>query len=296
MTLHQIKVFATVAKLRSFTQAAESFHVRQPSVSLLVKGLERELEIKLFEKLGNKVRLTTAGEELLQRAKEILAKVEGIKEGMDEVKGLKKGKLSVGGSTLAAAAFLPVAVQAFKKEHSGIDVILKIQRSNSLEKKLLDGQLDVAILGFPPRSPLVVGSPYRDDEIVVIAPPNHPLTKKRSVSLEMLSKEPFITPEKGMFTREMVEQKFVAKRLPFVPVLEVGAEFGARDAIRSAVANGLGIGFFAKSHALADVIAGRLKVLKVPDLNLKRTLYIAVHKNRQNSPLIQTFTQFLRTF
>jgi DNA-binding transcriptional LysR family regulator len=160
----------------------------------------------------------------------------------------------------------------------------------------LDGELDLAILGAAPRSPLLIGIPYRDEEIVVIAPPKHPLTKRRSVSLESLSREPFITPERGTRIREMVEQRFIEKRLPFVSVLEVGSEFGARDAIKSAVANGLGIAFFAKSHAAVDVSAGRLKVLKVPELDLKRTLYIVIHKNRQNSPLIQRFSQFLERF
>ncbi len=294
MTLYQLKVFATVAKLGSFTQAAEGLHVRQPSVSLLIKGLERELEIKLFEKLGNKIHLTVAGEKLLQHAEEILAKAERIKEEIDEIKGLKKGKISVGGSALAAASFLPVVVQAFKKKHPGVEVILKIQRSDSLEKKLLEGELDLAILGWPLRSPLLVGEPYREEEIVVIAPSNHPLAKKRSVPLELLAKEPLISSEKGTFIRDMVEKRFALKGLPFSPILEVHEQFGARDAIRNAVANRLGLSFLSKSHVTRDVEAGRLKILKVLDFNLKRTMYIAVHKKQQGSSLVQAFIEFLR--
>jgi len=296
MTLHQLKVFAKVAELQSFTEAAKALRLSQPSVSSLVQGLVREFNYKLFERRGLKIALTPEGKVLLRRTQEALAVIEGTRDEIDEIHGLKKGRLSVGGCTLAAASFLPVTVQAFKKKYPGIEVTLMIQRSPSLEKKLLEGQLDLAILGFPPSSRLVVSKPYCDEEIVVIAPPNHPLSKKRSVSLEMLSKEPLITPEKGRSTREMVEQKFVEKRLPFVPVLEVGAEFGARDAIRNAVSNGLGIAFFAKCHALADVRAGRLKVLKVSNLDLKRTLYIAMHKNRQHSSIIQAFANFLTRY
>jgi DNA-binding transcriptional LysR family regulator len=296
MTLHQLRVFVKVAELQSFTEAAKALRLTQPSVSSLVQDLVGELKYKLFERRGIKVFLTQEGTVFLRRTREALAIIEGTRDEIDEIQGLKKGKISIGGSTLAATSFLPVAVQAFKKQHAGIEVVLKIQRSAMLEKKLLDGELDLAILGAAPRSPLLIGTPYRDEEIVVIAPPKHPLTKRRSVSLESLSREPFITPEKGMRIREMVEQRFIEKRLPFVSALEVGSEFGARDAIKSAVANGLGIAFFAKSHAAVDVSAGRLKVLKVPELNLKRSLHIVIHKNRQNSPLIQTFSRFLEHF
>jgi DNA-binding transcriptional LysR family regulator len=296
MTLHQLKIFAMVGRLKNFTQTADNLHVRQPSVSLLVKGLERELEAKLFEKLGNKVHLTLAGEKLLQRTEEILAKVDGIKEEIDEIKGLKKGKIRVGGSALAAASFLLGAVQSFRRRYPGVEVILKIQRSDSLEKRLLERELDVAIVGWPLRSPLLVGEPYRQEEIVVIAPPKHPLTKKRSVPLELIAKEPLISSEKGTFIRNMIEKRFAEEGLPFSPILEVDEQFGARDAVRRAVANGLCLGFLTKSHVVQDVAGGRLKVVKVPELNLKRTMYIAVHKKRLNSSLVQAFIDLLKQY
>lgn len=294
MTLHQLKVFATVAKLRNFTQAAETLDIRQPSVSLLIQGMQRELEVKLFERLGNKVHLTTAGEALLHDVEAILSRVEGIKERMDEIKGLKKGRIRVGGSALAAASFLPVIIEKFKKEHQGIEVILKIQRTEDLEKGLLEGELDIAIAGWPLRSPLLLAKPYLEEEIVAIAPPRHPLTKKRSVSLETLAREPLIAPERGIRTRELLEQRFAQEGIPFVPLVEISAQTGARDTIRSAVAGGLGIGFVAKCHALGDIKAGRVKLLKVPELNLKRTMYIVIHKNRQAPSLVRAFEDFLK--
>jgi DNA-binding transcriptional LysR family regulator len=296
MTLHQLNVFATVAKLRNFTLAADNLRVSQPSVSLLVKSLERELEVKLFEKLGNKVRLTVAGERLLQDTEEILARVEGIRERIDEIKGLKKGKISVGGSSSAATSFLPATVDKFKKQYPGVEVILKIERSTSLEKRLLEGELDLAVMGLAPRSPLLVYEIYREEDVVAIAPPSHPLTKKRSVSLELIAKERLITHDKGTLTRDLVEQRFAQLRLPFAPMLELNPQIGARDAIRSAVASGLGIGFLSQCHVVADVKAGRLKVLNVPHLKLKRPMYIAVHKNRQGSSFVQAFIALLKNY
>jgi len=289
-------MFATVAKLRSFTQAAEELRIRQPSVSLLIKAVERELETKLFEKLGNKVHLTVAGEALLHDVEEILAKVGGIKERMDEIKGLKKGKLAVGGSALAGASFLPGAVQSFKKAYPAVEVVLTIQKSDRLEKRLAEGELDVAVLGRSPRLPQIAADAYRNEEIVVIAPPNHPLTKRRSVPLKLIARERLITQLSGRLVRQMVERRFAQKGVPFVAGLEVDAEFGPRDAIKAAVAHGWGLGFMSRCHVISDVKAGRLKVLKVPELNLKRPIYISFHKNHQSSSLIQAFTSFLKSY
>jgi len=296
MTLHQLKVFATVAKLRNFTQAAENLHVSQPSVTLVIQGLGRELEIKLFERLGNKVRLTTAGERLLHHAEEILTKVDGIKEEIDEIRGLKKGKLSVGGSALAAACFLPGAVQNFKKEHPGVEVILRVDRSRNLERKLLEGELDVAILGRAPCSVLLLGEAYREEELVVIAPPQHPLSKRRSVPLELVAKEPFIAQQRLDRIRDIIQLAFAERGLPFEPVLEVDAQLGSWDAIKSAVISGIGAGFIPRCHIVSEVKAGRLKVLKVPELKLKMTMYIAVHKNREGFSLNRAFIEFLRRY
>ncbi|MCZ6625491.1 MAG: LysR family transcriptional regulator [Deltaproteobacteria bacterium] len=296
MTLYQLEVFTIVAKLRSFTQAAAKLRVRQPSVSLLVQALQRELKVKLFERLGNKILLTRAGEELFRQAKDILAKVERVKERLDEIAGLKKGKIAIGGSGLATASFLAVAIQRFEKEHAEIEVLLTIQRSDILEKKLLQGELDLAVLGRAPQSSLLVIKPYRDEEIVVIAPPDHPLTKKRFVPLKVIANGALITHEEGTLIRDMVEQSFVERRIPFKPLVEIKFQWGSRDAIRSMVASGLGISLLAKCHAVSDIEAGRLKVLKVPDLQLERTMYIAVHKKRERSFLVKPFIAFLREY
>jgi DNA-binding transcriptional LysR family regulator len=295
MTLHQLKVFVAVAKFRSFSLAGEELRLHQPSVSIAVRGLERQLEVKLFENLGRKVHLTRAGEELLRIAGEVMPKVGGIKERLAEVMGLKKGRIRVGGSAIAAASFLPGAVQKFKRGYPGVEVVLKVERSDSLEQKLLEGELDLAVLGRPPRSAHLVGESYRDEEIIVIAGRNHRLAKKRYVPLGLLAKEPLISQEKGTLIRDMVERRFAENGFPFAPVLEVDVHHGGgRGAIRSGVAGGLGIGFISQCHVVGDVEAGRLKVLNVPELKLKRTMYVAMHKNKQGCPLGQAFTNLLR--
>ncbi|MGH7767235.1 MAG: LysR family transcriptional regulator [Candidatus Binatia bacterium] len=294
MTLHQLKVFTTVAKLGSFTEAGKTLQIGQPSVTALVTSLSRELGVKLFERFGVKSRLTTFGEEWLEISQEILGKVEEAKRRMTEVSGLKRGKILVGGSSSAASSFLPVAVQAFKKQHLGIEVILKIERSEVLERMLLEGELDVAVMGHDPQSPLLNAHRYREEEIAVIAPPKHALAGRRSVPLSLIAKQPLIANGTESYVRKQVEKRLAEIGVPFTPVLEV-TDHMSGEAIKSAVASGLGIGFITKCHVLSDIEAGNLALLKAPALKLKRPMYLVVHRKRQSSLLTRTFIEFLRS-
>jgi DNA-binding transcriptional LysR family regulator len=295
MTLWQLKTFATVAREGSFTKAGKALNISQPSVSSLVIGLQKELGARLFDKLGMKPHLTEAGRRVLRLVEKALATIDKIPEEIDEVMGLKKGNIRVGGSVLAAVSFLTVATQAFKKEHPGIEVIMKIERSEGLVRMLLEGELDVAITILPGRSPRLVSEPFRKERVVVIAPPKHPLTRRRTVPLKLLAQEPLIGYEKGILMRNMIEKKFDANGLSFVPAVQIDFNLGGRDAVRSAVANGLGIGFLPKSHVEADLKARRIKTLNVPELNnLGLTMHLTVPKKQNGSPLTQEFIQFLR--
>jgi DNA-binding transcriptional LysR family regulator len=294
MTLWQLKAFTTVAREGGFTRAGKTLGISQPSVSALVIGLQKELGVRLFEKLGVRPHITEAGKRLLQLTESVLATVARIPEEMEEVQGLKKGRLVIGGSSIAASFSLPLVVQSFKEKHTGIEVILKIERSGILEKQMLDGELDLAVMSLFPRSRLLAAEAYHEEEVVIIARPGHPLTKKQSVPLALLAKEPWIVSEKGNPVRDMVESSFTRAGLPFKALLEVNLQLGSRDAIKSAVASGLGIGFSTKTYVLSDIKAGRLKVIKVPELKLKRSIYIVVHTKRKNSPFVKMFADFLR--
>jgi DNA-binding transcriptional LysR family regulator len=166
-----------------------------------------------------------------------------------------------------------------------------IEGSPVLETKLLSGELDVALLGQPARSPLLLAKPLQEERIVVIAAPDHPLARKRSVPLEVILKEPLIIEARGA-TRDKVMALFEKKGFTFAPELVTNTAFGSREAIKTAVANGLGIAFISEHQIILDVRAGRLKVLSVPDLDLSRAMYLTVHKGRE-SRLLQTFIDFL---
>ncbi len=284
------------AELGSFTEAGVTLDLRQPSVTALIQGLERDLKIKLFDRMGHKIRLTGAGERLLQHGKEMLAKADQITEEMDEIRGLDTGKLLVGTSFTSGASFAPLAIQTFKRQFPGIDLHLKVDRSRGLEKDLLEGAIDVAILSNFPTSPLLIGKPHSDEKVAIIAPSNHPLAKMRSVPLEVVAEEPFVVSKEGSYNRAMIEHAFAEKGLSLKIVLEVDVHYGSRDTIKTAVASDLGLAAIHMCHVIGDVKLGRLAVLNVPELKLERTIHIAVHKSRQTSTLIQAFINFLKRY
>jgi DNA-binding transcriptional LysR family regulator len=177
-----------------------------------------------------------------------------------------------------------------------VETTLRIDISLSLEKSLLDGELDLAIVGRLPKSPLIISELFNQEDIVAIASPKHPLANQGSLPLMRIAREAIITEEKGgSLERDLLEERFAKLGIPFTPHMELSPRIGSRDAIRNAAAGGLGIAFITKCHVQSDVEAGRLKILKVPDLKLKRSNYIAVHKSRQKSPLVQAFIKVLKS-
>ena len=293
MTLHQLRAFALVAELGSYKDAAEAFEVSRPCMTFLIKGLEKEYQLKLFNRIRNRTVISSSGEVLLQKAKRVLDDANQLEEEVNKLNGLEKGKLSVGGSSLASYLFLPVVVQKYKLKFSGIEIHLEIQDSKQLEKLLLDGHFDLVIMGFRPQSPLLVSEFYIAEKIVAIAPPDHPLTKRESVSLELLAKESLVITSKGNQVRDKVERRFSERGLPFKSALEISSIHGARSAIKSALLGGLGVSFITRCYLLPEFQTGEIKQLKVPGLDVRRELYIVRHKNRQDAKLLQTFVNFL---
>ena len=293
MTLWQLQVFATVVKEGSFTKAGKLLRIAQPSVSALLISLQKELGIKLFEKLGMRAHLTDAGRELLPLVQRALAIVEKIPETMSQVKALKKGRIRVGGAVLAAGSFLPVAVQEFKLAHPGIDVVLKIDRSAALERMLLDGDIDVALTSSLPYSRRLISGAFHEEKVVVITSPQHPLTKRRTVPIRLLANEPLITYEKGTMIRDRLEKIFTDNGMVLTPALQVDRERGGRDIIRTGVASGLGIGFISRCFVVGNLKAGRIKELNVPEINFNQTVYLNVCKNRASNPFVDLFTELL---
>ena len=224
MELHQLRYFVAVVREGTFTKAAQRLYITQPSLSEQIRKLETELGSPLFRRLGRRLALTSAGESLLPHAEKVMLEVEEARARVQEVRGLRRGRLSIGVLPSAAARLLPRFVAEFRRHHPGVEVVLR-EESDSAEFEQLvhDGVLDLAIVRLPParRTDLEVEVLVREP-LVLVAPPGHRLADRRSVTLADLAHEPFVMMRPGHGLRESLQS--LCRQAGFDPnvVLEAG--------------------------------------------------------------------------
>ncbi len=204
MELHQLRYFVAVVREGTFTRAAERLYITQPSLSEQIRKLETELGSPLFRRLGRRLALTSAGESLLPHAEKVVLEVEEAKARVHEVRGLRRGRLSIGVLPSAAARLLPRFLAEFRRHHPGVEVVLRDESDSAeLEQLVHDGVVDLAIVRLPPtrRTDLEVDILVREP-LVLVVPPGHRLADRRSVALADLVHEPFVMMRPGHGLRE----------------------------------------------------------------------------------------------
>jgi DNA-binding transcriptional LysR family regulator len=291
MTLHQLKVFLQVARQRSFSQAAKSLFISQPSVSYQVQELERELRVELFSQAGRRISLTQAGHILHDYAQQVEQLLDDAVLAMQELRGLEGGTLRVGASTTAGIYVLPEILGAFKHAHPKIEVRLEIGNWQQVQSRLLDSQLDLVVAGEPSQQPRLAVEPLMPNELVVVAAPDHPLAGQRAIPLERLAEESFIIREVGSGTRSTVE-RLLAERGGIT--LTIAMELGSNGAIKQAVAAGMGVAILSRPALTLELETERLVVLDVEGFPVHRTWNIVYMRTGHLSIPAVAFRQFLR--
>jgi DNA-binding transcriptional LysR family regulator len=291
VTLHQARVFKAVADRLSFSVAAQDLKLSQPSVSYQVKELERAVGTDLFDRLGKHISLTQAGHLLYGYVRQTLNVIDEAAVALGELQGLERGTLKVGASTTVGIYLIPVALGAFKKLHPGLAISLEIGARGAIQEKVLRNELDLAVVGPPLRDPDLVVLPFITDELVVIAPREHPLAARRGLSLRDLKDEPFLMREEGSGTRFEVEK---AARRANVRLL-VGMELGSNGAIKHAVESGLGLAILSRYAVGLEETAGKLALLDVEGFPLRRQWNIVRLKRNRLAAPVAGFIDFLRS-
>lgn len=235
-TLHQLRVFAAVARHNSFTRAAEELFLTQPTVSMQVKQLSRTVGLPLFEQVGKKLYLTQAGKELYETCQDIFERISRFEITVANLKGLKQGNLRIAVVTTAKYV-IPRILGPFCQRYPGIDISLSVTNHQHIIDGFLTNQNDLYILSQPPEDIDVTVQPFLENPLVVLASRDHPLVKEKNISLERLAQEPFIMREPGSGTRKEVQRIFEAHSLS----LKVKLDLGSNEAIKQAVAGGFSV-------------------------------------------------------
>jgi DNA-binding transcriptional LysR family regulator len=268
MNLHHLRLFTAVVNHGGFTKAAASLHLSQPAISKSLNELERQLNLTLLERSGRSIRLTDAGQTLYARARELFG-VEWIAEQeLREIRGLKRGVLRIGASTTIATYMLPPYLGRFHLRHPGIRIRATSANTRTVLRMLLESRADIALVEGPVSHPQVEVQPWLDDELVVISHPQHQLLSRNDVDVGMLVREQFIVREPGSGTRDVSARALALHGVRLTNTMRVGGT----ESIKQAVAAGLGLAIVSRAAAADQLALGKIAVLSVNGLVIRRTL------------------------
>ncbi len=292
MDLHQIEIFCTLIRLKSFSRTATALYLTQPTVSGHIKNLETELGVRLLDRLGRRVVPTEAGEALYSHGLKLLEQRDLAIQEIESLTGKVSGTLRLGGSTIPGAYILPSIISAFRKKHPSVSVRLLIEDTAKVAEAVLSGDLCMGVVGASVQDSRLEAQDFLKDELVVAVPAGHPLAGKKRVAMEALKKEVFILREEGSGTRRIMEERLEKEGVSLAD-LKVSAIVGSSDAVRQAVKAGLGISILSIRALQDDIKAGRLSALRLKGIRLERSFSIILLKGRSRSPLCKAFLDFL---
>ena len=295
---NHLALFRAVAEAGGFSRAAEVVHVSQPAISMQVAELEESLGTPLFDRLPRGVRLTDAGETLLGYAQRISTLEGEAERAMRELRGLARGRLALGASTTIGSYLLPTILGDFRRLHPAVELHLTIANTDEIKNRLIDRTLDLGLTeGTPPQDEVLSARVFSEDDLIVIAPPNHPFAanargkhRPKPITARQLCAQPMIVREPGSGTREVIDRALAACR---AQARDVALILSTTEAIKRAVAAGLGLAVVSRLCVGLELAGGLLVEVPVRDLKLRRPLHELTLRGRQPSPSAQAFTGLL---
>jgi DNA-binding transcriptional LysR family regulator len=289
LTFRQLRVFTEVARQLSFARAAEALHLTPPAVTMQVKELEANVGLALFAREGRKVSLTHAGEYFLVYARRLLATLKDADDAMGRFKRVEGGTLSVG-LVSTAKYFVPQLLARFREEHAGVEIKLAVcQNREQLVALLHAGEVDLAVMGRPPKEMATRAEPFAAHPQVFVAPPGHPLLGAGRLPASALASSPLIVRERGSGTRAVME-KYLSDHQIAPPI---SMEMSSNETIKQAVMAGMGIAFLSLHTIGLEVRAGALVVLDVEDTPVVRTWNLVHMLSKLLSPAAEAFRYFM---
>ena len=292
---HKLRVFCAVAETKSFSKASELIHLTQPAVSLQIQAMEELYETRLFDRSGNSINLTPAGEILYKRAKEILALYAEAQHNISEITGAIKGSLSIGASSTIGNYLLPHIIAAFKKKVPQVNISLVVSNTKTITERLNAGEIDIALVEGDVSKQRFSVETLISDELVVTMSPAHPWAERRSLSAIELTKEPLILREEGSGTRQII-LKHLEEHGIKLDQLKIALVMGSTEAIKGAVEEGLGVSIMSGWAVRKWIKLGLLKVATFKDLKFNRNFTIISPKRNYSTHTAKEFLNFLKVY
>jgi LysR family transcriptional regulator, low CO2-responsive transcriptional regulator len=277
MDFDQLETFLEVARHTSFSKAAEKRFRTQPAISSQIRALEDEVGAKLFDRSGGKVSLTAAGKAFQKYVEETLEARRAMLTAIGDMERVPKGEIVVGANEATCLHVLPEVFAEFKKQYPEVNVGIQRAERGKILESIIDNSVDFGVVSSPVTDNRLTVVQIHRDELVVIAAPNHPLSKlqSKSAAVSDVVKFPLLLPKLGR-TRDAIEALFHERNLK--PIISM--ELDSSELLKRFVAADVGVGFIARSNVLEDVKAGVLAAIPMSDALIKRDLALVFRKDK----------------
>jgi len=286
MDFDQLETFFEVARHASFSRAAEKRFRTQPAISSQIRGIEEEVGAKLFDRSGGKVSLTAAGKAFLKYVEETLSDRKAMLVAIAEMERVPRGEIIVGANEGTCLHILPYVFADFKKQYPDVSVNIKRADYAKILESIIDNSVDFGVVSLPISDNRLTVVPIHRDVLVVIAAPQHPLARMKSVPIAEAARYPLLLPKAG-HTRDALEDIFFERRLK--PTISM--ELDSSELLKRFAAADVGVGFTARSNVVDDVRAGLLAALPLADVTIKRDLALVFRKDKALSRAALAFIE-----
>ncbi|HEY6251738.1 MAG TPA: LysR family transcriptional regulator [Candidatus Angelobacter sp.] len=286
MDFDQLETFLEVARHTSFSRAAEKRFRTQPAISSQIRALEEEVGARLFDRSGGKVALTAAGKVFQKYAEEALSARKTIVSTLAEMERVPRGEIVVGANEATCLHILPEVFAEFKKLYPNVGVhISRLERAKILES-VIDNSVDFGVVSTPVDDKRLTVVTIHRVELVIIAPPGHPLSRMKEASISDVVRFPLLLPKIGR-TRDAIENLFHERHLK----PRISMELDSSELLKRFVAADVGVGFIAKSNVMEDVKAGVLSAVAMADASIRRELALVFRKDKALSRAALAFIE-----
>jgi DNA-binding transcriptional LysR family regulator len=292
LDLRRLEIFCNVLEKRSFSKAAESLYLTQPTLSQHIKSLEDSLGLKLFDRLGREVVPTKAGILLYDYAKKIMDIKKQAEESIEYFTGAIKGSLIIGGSTIPGEYIIPPLLGRFRELYPQIGIRIKIKDTKDIIDDVINGSIELGVVGAKIEKNRLNYIKFIKDELILVVYPTHPWNEKRIVSLNELKDEPIIIREEGSGTRIAIKNTLKKYGLN-IENLNIVAEIGSTGGIKEGIKSKIGVSILSKMSVKEELEYGILHTIEIENIKIYRDFYIVYNNMRAKSPICELFLNFL---
>lgn len=292
--LRQLEIYRYVVELQSFSKAADAVFLAQASVSERIATLERAIGVKLLDRMGRKIVPTKTGEILYKHAVRLLEMKDAARREVEMFLGLKKGEISVGGSTIPGNYILPGIISRFYEKYPFISVNLTISDTKEIEELVQEGKIELGVTGSRSNAKNLKYVNLWNDKLVLAVNSSHKWAGKEYVSIEELCEEPFIMRERGSGTLEIMMSYLNSAGLKGKESLKTVARLGTSTAVKEGIKAGLGVSIISSRALETEMNAGILKTVPIKGLpEMIRNFFLIQDRRRIASPLCQAMLDFI---